>query len=462
MRFSPRQAQYLLLGIMTLITVGVGLSLPIYLALGVALLVTVICTRRWGEPLERIGRMIGQGLYRSRHMLMILSLIAILIGLWKQNGTLATLIYFGFYIIRPGIFLVAVFVLSSMVSMLLGTAIGTASTIGIVLMGLAESAGIPAAMVAGAVVGGAFVGDRSAPTSGPFHLMAAVTGTEARKLLPYIFSTLGPTYLLSVIFYYLLGFFAPPVSMQPDTIAHFQGLLMEAFTIRYLLLLSPLLLLLLAVFQVKIIPNLLLTLAVTIISSMGGGFSPRDLLYTAIWGYYPTADLPFSGVLSGGGFLSFGTVLLVISTAMSLTGLLEGMGIFHQAMDGVLDQIQTVPQLIFATSVFSILTAAVACTQIVSVVAPGAVFQPSYRRLDLDNMVLARTIADTGVTVSGIIPWSIAALSPALVLGVPVQKFIPYAVYCYLSPLITNFFAILGWVKMVQPEVSKVDAGVKG
>lgn len=459
MQFTPRQAQYFLLAIVALIAVGVGISLPIHLVLGVALLIAAICAWWQGETPERIGRMIGQGLYRSRHMLLILSLISILIGLWKQNGTLATLIYFGFNIIQPEIFLVAVFVLSSMVSMLLGTAIGTASTIGIVLMGLAESAGVPAASVAGAVVAGAYVGDRSAPTSGPFHLMAAVTGTEERKLLPYILSTLGPTYLLSVIFYYFLGYFAPPVTMQPDTIAYFQGLLAGAFPVRSLLLLSPLLLLLLAIFRLRIIPNLLWTLAMTTISSMWGGFSPRDILYTAIWGYFPAAELPFSGVLSGGGFLSFAAILLVISTAMPLTGLLGDMGVFHRALDGVLDQIQTVPQLILATSVFSILTAAVACTQIVSVVAPGAVFQPTYRRLHLDNLVLARTIADSGVTVSGIIPWSIAALSPALVLGVPVTDFMFYAAFCWLSPLITNLFAVLGWVREIQPPVTYESRG---
>ncbi len=406
--------------------------------------------------------MIGQGLFRSRHMLIILSLISILIGLWKQNGTLATLIYYGFYIIRPEIFLVAVFVLSSMVSMLLGTAIGTASTIGIVLMGLAESMGISAAMVAGAVVGGAYVGDRSAPTSGPLHLTAAATGTEARALLPYIFTTLIPTYLLSLVFYYFLGLRTRTPVVVPGTIAYFQGSLAEAFSVESVLLLSPLLLLLLAVFRVKIIPNLLWTLAATCICSIRGGFSPGDIVNSAIWGYSPIADLPFGGVLSGGGFLSFSTILLVISAAMSLTGLLEDMGVFHQAMEGFLGQIKTVPQLILATSVFSILTAAVACTQIVSVVAPGAVFQPSYRRLHLDNLVLARTIADTGVTVSGIIPWSIAALSPALVLGVTVQAFIPYAAYCWLSPLVTNLFAALGWVRKIQPQVSGVSNGPIG
>ena len=462
MQLSPRGAQYLLLAIMALIALGVGLSLAIYLALGAALLVVVICAAGQGVSPQKIGNMIGRGLYRSRHMLIILSLISILIGLWKQNGSLATLIYFGFHFIRPKIFLPAVFVLTSLISLLLGTAVGTVSTIGIVLMGLAESMGIPAAMVAGAVVGGAYVGDRSAPTSGPLHLMAAVTDTEASQLLPYILSTLAPTYLLALVFYYILGPYAQPLSLGPETIAHFQGLLTTAFTIKPLLLLPPTLLLLLSVLRVQIIPNLFLTLGATCIFSIMEGLSPMDILKTAIYGYFPTADLPFSGVLTGGGFLSFTTILLVISTAMSLTGLLEDTGVFHQAMEGVLGRIRTVPQLILATSIFSIATAAVACTQVVSVVAPGAVFQPTYRRLGVDNLVLARTIADTGVTVSGIIPWSIAALSPALILGVAVPDFMPYAAYCWLSPLVTNLFALLGWVKKTEAEGHRVGADLKG
>ena len=137
MLFSPRQAQLLLLGIMLLIAVGMLLGIKVYLMLAAALLLTAICTRWRGKSWQKIGVAVGKGLYRSRHVVLILALISILIGLWKQNGTLATLIYYGFAFIRPEVFLVMVFVLSSLVSMLLGTAVGTASTIGIVLMGLA-------------------------------------------------------------------------------------------------------------------------------------------------------------------------------------------------------------------------------------------------------------------------------------------------------------------------------------
>ncbi|MGI6144082.1 MAG: Na+/H+ antiporter NhaC family protein [bacterium] len=451
MLFSPRQAQLLLLGIVLLIVAGVLLGIEVYLFLGAALLFTAICTRWRGGSWQRIGEAVGRGLSRSRNVVLILALISILIGLWKQNGTLATLIYYGFGFIRPEIYLVMVFVLSSMVSMLLGTAIGTASTIGIVLMGLAESMGMPAGMVAGAVVGGAYVGDRSAPTSGPLHLVATATGTRSGELIPYLFSTLIPAYLLSVGFYYLLGLWVRPEAVDPGTINHFQELLAGHFTVALYLLLPPLLLLSLAVFRVEIIPNLLLTLAATLICSLLGPFSPGDILHSAIWGYIPAADLPFAAVLSGGGFLSFRNILLVIMVAMSLTALLEATGVIHQAMSGVLHRIETVPQLILATSLFSILAAAVACTQTVAIVAPGAVFQSAYRRLEVDNLVLGRTIADTGVAVSGIIPWSIAALSPALVLGVPVLELIPYAAYCWLSPLVTNFFGLLGWVKRSRP-----------
>ncbi|HHY36205.1 MAG TPA: hypothetical protein GX518_00805, partial [Firmicutes bacterium] len=411
-----------------------------------------ICTRRRGESWQRIGEAVGKGLYRSREVVLILALIGVLIGLWKQNGTLATLIYYGFGFIRPEIFLVMVFILSSLVSMLLGTAIGTASTIGIVLMGLAESLGMPPALVAGAVVGGAYVGDRSAPTSGPLHLTASATGTRSEELIPYLFSTLIPTYLLAIGFYYLLGLLYRPEAPDPETINRFQALLAGNFPVAFYLLLSPLLLLTLALFRVEIIPNLLLTLAATIICSLLGGFSPAAIFRSAIWGYSPAAAIPFGTVLSGGGLLSFRTILLVIMVAMSLTALLEATGTIQQAMAGVLHHIQTVPRLILATSLFSILTAAVACTQSVAIFAPGAVFQPSYRRLEVDNLVLGRTIADTGVVVSGIIPWSIAALSPATALGVPVLELIPYAAYCWLSPLVTNLFGLLGWVKRSRPQ----------
>jgi NhaC family Na+:H+ antiporter len=315
-----------------LIVAGVLLGIEVYLFLGAALLFAAICTRWRGESWQRIGEAVGRGLSRSRNVVLILALISILIGLWKQNGTLATLIYYGFGFIRPEIYLVMVFILSSMVSMLLGTAIGTASTVGIVLMGLAESMGMSAGMVAGAVVGGAYVGDRSAPTSGPLHLVATATGTRSGELIPYLFSTLIPAYLLSVGFYYLLGLWVRPEAVDPGTINHFQELLAGHFTVALYLLLPPLLLLSLAVFRVEIIPNLLLTLAATLICSLLGPFSPGDILHSAIWGYIPAADLPFAAVLSGGGFLSFRNILLVIMVAMSLTALLEATGVIHQAM----------------------------------------------------------------------------------------------------------------------------------
>ena len=447
MLFSPRQAQLLLLGIMLLIAVGMLLGIKVYLMLAAALLLTAICTRWRGKSWQKIGVAVGKGLYRSRHVVLILALISILIGLWKQNGTLATLIYYGFAFIRPEVFLVMVFVLSSLVSMLLGTAVGTASTIGIVLMGLAQSMGMPGGVVAGAIVAGAFVGDRSAPTSGPLHLIATTTGVRSEELLRYVFSTLIPTYLLSLGFFYLLGLLYRPEAVDPGTIRGFQELLAGHYPVALYLLLPTLLLLALAVCRLEIIPNLLFTLTATFFCSLYGGFSPAAIFQSALWGYSPAADLPFAAVLSGGGLLSFRAILLVVMAAMSLTSLLEDTGVIHQAMASVLDHIHTVPQLILATSLFSILGVAVAFTQTVAIVVPGTVLQSTYQRLEVDRLVLGRTIADTGVAASGIVPWSSAAMSPALVLGVPVLEFVPYAAYCWLSPLVTNIFGLLGWVK---------------
>ncbi len=411
---------------------------PVYYGLILGLLAAIAVLKINGFAINQIVQMIGKGISKNLRVLVVLIFVGMVIGLWKINGVIPTMIYYGFEILNPHIYLLSVFAICSLISMILGTAVGTVSTVGIVLIGIGTGMGVPSEVIAGAVVSGAFLGDRSSPISSVLNLVSGVTETKINSNFRYFFTTMIPGILLSVIFYYIVGRKFSTFEMDNSKIMMFKNILESYYIITPWLLLPPIIIIIFAIFKVPTLYNMGAAVVIGIIFAiMTQGISIIDSFKSALFGYFPIVPQEYYVSLSGGGIYSFKTMLIVLLCATSLNGIFEGTNMIYKIIEPVVDRLKNNKDILFFTVFFSSLVAMLACNQVISVIIPSGLLLRIYKEREMDNKLLARTLSDSGVMLSSIIPWNVAALTPASVMGVSVIDYLPYAFLSYIMPIIT-------------------------
>jgi len=422
---------------------GIGVFYP--LAAGFVLCSGVVI--KSGYSIKELYKMIKEGIFKTYNIMIILSLIGILIGVWIAGGVVPAMIYYGFKLINLKFFLVTVFFVCSLISMVLGTAVGTVSTVGIAFLGIGSGLDFSLPLVAGAVISGAFVGDRTSPLSGAANLVAAMTGTEVTGNIKHLFSTAIPAYLLSALVYMLAGL---KFGGEGDLTRIFvlQGLLEENFLLPLYTLIPPALILVLALFRIKTMHNLLIGI---VSGSMLAVFVQRVpigrvLLSMIIGCKVNTGVTELDGILSGGGLIVMFNMLIIIVVASALSGVLYSSGIIDRIMGGFLEGIKSRKMLIFKTVFVSFLSALLGCNQAIAIIMPSQIMRDHYHRLGVSSKTFARTLSDSAVLLSPLVPWNIAGLAPAAIMGMGVVDFLPFAVFCYITPLVTLLYGWKGWM----------------
>ena len=200
---------------------------PVYFGLIVGLIAAYIIAAINGYDSKTLIVFAYKGMKKSFMVFVMLSMIGILIGIWKIGGVIPTMLYYSFGIINEKIFLVSSFVICSAISMLMGTSSGTVSTVGIVLIGLGSSMNIPLAVIAGTVVSGAFVGDRTSPISSVFNLVSTMTETDPHDNLKYFLKTLSVGIVLSIIFYFVIGLNYTSIGSETLNTLNYKNLLTQ-------------------------------------------------------------------------------------------------------------------------------------------------------------------------------------------------------------------------------------------
>ena len=356
-------------------------------------------------------------------------LIGMVTALWRASGTISFFLYYGLEGLRPASFLLVAFLLSAVLSFALGTCYGVTGTAGVVLITLARSGGVDLAVTAGAILSGAYFGDRCSPMSSCATLVAACTGTELYKNVREMLKTaLLPT-LLTVLAFGVLSRLHPIQRMDSVVLSS----LRENFDLHWTVLLPAVLMLVLPLAKVPVKWAMAASAATAFVLTVAlQGLPVPEALRTAILGYAPR-QAELAGILSGGGLVSMVTSGAVVFITSLYAGILEGIDALAPAKDWV-ERLSRRVGLFPAAVLVSTAVVSVFCNQAVMVMIDAQLLADSYEARGASRTELAMDIANSGVTIAGLVPWSIAITVPLSMLDVGTEA-IPWCVLLYMIPL---------------------------
>lgn len=394
------------------------------------------------SPTELL-HMIKAGLYECKALFILIALIGAMISIWMASGVIPTMLYYGLTYMQNTNFLFAAFVFTSIISIFMGTALGTISSVGIALFGLANIFGIPNDILLGAIISGAFIADKSSPLSGLFILTLEAVKISYKEALISILKTLLPAFFISGLLYYFTGEKYSLV-LSNDSISTFISAIDSNFVISPLLLLLPLSIIIMSFLGMKMVEAVALVLIAGIIVSIGlQNENVNDIILAIFTGYSVTTNsLELNKILVSGGIVSMISILLIIAGAISLSSIFQETGLIIPIIRRITQKIKLREELILKTGLISGVLTAIS-DQSVGIVLPGKLLSAKYRELGIENTTLSRTIVDTGTIIAPLIPWNANSLFIFTITGISTMEYAPYTVLCYLSPLITFIFAYL-------------------
>ena len=388
--------------------------------------------------------------------ILILLMVGALSGTWLLSGVIPTMIYYGLQILHPAIFLPACVVICAVISIATGSSWTTSATVGIALIGIGSTIGMPLGMVAGAVISGAYFGDKLSPLSDTTNLAPAMAGTDLFTHIRYMTLTTVPTMVLTVIIFILLGL-AQTTSGGGDT-AETLNSIKETFNISPWLFLVPGVVILLIVKKTEPLIALLIG---TLLGGLFALFFQPELVakiggsdkLSFISGYkgvmnaitvetsIETTNEMLSNLFSSKGMKGMlGTIWLILC-AMVFGGVMEAIGALTRITDSLLKLFHTTFGL-FASTVASCLALNLtASDQYLAIVVPGKMFAKAYKDKNLAPENLSRTLEDSGTVTSVLIPWNTCGAYQSGVLGVSTWAYLPYAFFNIISPFMTLLFA---------------------
>ena len=359
----------------------------------------------------------------------VLLLIGIVTALWRSSGTIAFFLYHGLQGISPPLFVLMAFLLTTLLSFMLGTSFGVIGTGGVILITLARSGGVDLAITAGAIISGAYFGDRCSPMSSCASLVAVCTGTELYGNVKEMLKTAAlPTVLTTVIFGVLSA--RNPLSAADDTLLN---ALATQYSLHWVVFIPAALMLLLPLLKVPVKTALAVSATVSFLITVLLQKLPLwETLKAAIMGYTPAGGI-LKDILAGGGMFSMLSVCVIVMLTSFSAGILEGIN----ALDGVKSKVETLCEklgLFPACCILSLVTGSIFCNQTVIVVMGEQLLSESYRQRGASRLELAMDLSNSGVVLAGLIPWSIACSIPLSMLDVGMNA-IPWFLLLYLIPL---------------------------
>jgi Na+:H+ antiporter, NhaC family len=431
--------------IFTLISIISCIILKLFLFYGfLASIIFASCLLiKSGFAATELLNMIEKGLSECKSLFILVALIGAMISIWMTSGVVPTMLYLGLKYMQGMNFLFAAFVLTSIVSIFMGTAIGTISSVGIALLGLAKIFGIPNYILLGALVSGAFIADKISPISSLFNLTIETVKVSSKKTIMSMLKTFLPTYFISALIYYFIGK-KYSVVLVNSNINNFISAINSNFVVSPLVLLLPLSIIIMSFLGIKMVKAVSFALIAGMAVSIGLQKANFNDLISAIFnGYRATTNSDvLNTVLVSGGVVSMISILLIIAGAISLSSIFQETGLIIPLIKRITGRIKTNEELILKTGFISCVLTAIS-DETIGIILPGKLLREKYEELGIENTTLARTIADTGTIISPLIPWNVNSLFIFITTGIPTIAYAPYSVLCYLSPIVTVIFAYL-------------------
>ena len=414
--------------LLLLISVWQGVFIVYPLLASLTVLFLLLCQRGFKPRTLLILALTGSK--KSFSVIYILLLIGGLIAVWMTAGTVPALVYYGIQMINPHYFILSAFILSILVSLLIGTSFGTVSTIGIALMILARGSGVAPAITAGAIIAGAYFGDRCSPMSSSANLIAIITQTQLHINLQKMLATTFSPWLVATLFYWLLSL-ANPIEFEEQ---YLTSEISRLFDVTPLVFLPALAIFLLAWSRVEIKISMLVSVVIGLgISRYIQGYSFSEIFRYMLLGFELSENTSLQNIILGGGIISLAKVSLVVVVSTAFAGIFTGTKIL-ESVQVYLKKAKSRSDLFLGTNLIGIASAAFGCTQTIAIILTEELVKSNYQEHQLDNYQLAVDLENTVVVLSPLIPWNIAGLVPATILMTD-SGFIPFAFYLYFVPL---------------------------
>ena len=409
-------------------------------------------------PFKKMIDEVSKNMQSTTTAIIILLLVGALSGTWLISGVIPAMIYYGLKILSPTIFLPACVVISSLISIFTGSSWTTSATVGIALIGIGKALGIPVGIVAGAVISGAYFGDKMSPMSDTTNLAYAMAGTDLYTHIRYMTYTTVPTIIISLILFIILGF-SLDISGSTDT-KNLLTLIKSNFNITPWLFLVPLIVIGIIVKKTPPLIALVLGSLVAIVFALL--FQTQVLtqltesgILTFKSGYRVilNAITVDTKIVTGNNILDelfsssgmsgmLGTIWLIIC-AMAFGGVMDAIGALSKISQSLLNLFDSIFGLFVSTVISCLALNASASDQYLAIVIPGKMFSKAYKDKGLAPENLSRTLEDSGTVTSVLIPYNTCGAYQSGVLGVDTFAYFPYAFFNYLSPFTTLFYAAL-------------------
>ena len=404
----------------------------------IGVLIASLVALKIGYSWKFIENSMIKGISQAMQSIIILAIIGVLIGIWILAGVVPTMIYYGLMILKPSIFLVATVLITSITSLATGTSWGTAGTMGIALMGIASGLGIPAPVTAGAVLSGAYFGDKMSPLSDTTNLAPAMAGTDVFTHIKAMFKPTLLAYGLTLLIFGFLSLKYKGANADLSNVDVIANGLKESFTISPILLLAPLVVIISIAKKLPAVPGISIGIIIAaILGPIYQGVNFGDILSAGLNGYVSNTGLEaVDKLLTTGGLNNMMSSISLTIIAMMFGGIAEETGILEAIVKKFLHRVQSVVGLVISTILTCFFTNATMPEQYISIVVPGRMFKNEYKDRKIDPRLLSSTLESGGTVTSAMIPWNTCGTYMSTVLGVSTVHYLPFLFFNLLMPLV--------------------------
>lgn len=426
--------------------------IPLVIAAVIAALMALKIGLKWTD----VEKGFIDTIQMSMQAIIILMIVGSLIGSWILSGTVPTMIYYGLKILSPGIFLVATVLICGIVALATGSSWTTAGTVGIALMGVGMGLEIPVSMIAGAIISGAYFGDKLSPLSDTTNLAPAMAGSNLFDHIKHMLYTTTPSLIITLILFGILGLKFAGKELDVSQINIILDGLNTNFNINLSLLIPPLIVIILAVKKFPAIPGLIIGVVCgSILATIAQGANFGDILTVLNDGFAIESGVEVvDELLNRGGMQSMMYTVSLIICAMSFGGIMEKAGFLGVIAEKLLRFAVNTGSLVLVTIVSCIFVNILAGDQYLSIVVPGRMYKDEYEKRGLDPVNLSRALEDSGTLTSPLVPWNTCGAFMSTTLGIATITYLPFCFLNLINPIISIIYGYSGITikKLEAPE----------
>ncbi len=424
------------------ISIALMLGYPLALALAATVAITFIIVKRLGYSCSQQIRFGLYGVMQTKPVLLILSLVGVLIPLFMMSGTIPGIIYYGLEIVNVNFLLIIAFLLTSTVSYLLGTSVGTLSTVGLSLIGIAHAAQMPLGMMAGALISGAMVGERFSPVSSSRLLtISSIDGDERIDTFARKTGIVG--FVLTAVLFFLLDLWRVNGSAS-EAILNYQSLLASYFNVSFVVM-SPLVVLIVSfLLRVKAIPSLFLgIIASFLLMLFNRPMGLEEFGKSMLFGYDLRSGTALDALVHGGGMINILNVLALITLAGFLNGILNQTNLLKPIVDKLMGRTGTLGSLVAKSVALSLFVIVISCNQTIPLLVLGNTLITRFSQFADGKEWLGRTMLDATLVMPVLVPWNGLAMVMSVTLGVQTVDSLLFMLFPLILPIVTIMFAFI-------------------